>query len=199
MKIGVLGGTFDPVHNGHLMIGEFARTEMDLDKVVFMPSGRHPFKDNKEITNSHARFKMLELAIESNDFFEISNFEIEKDETSYTIDTIKHLKEKYEKADIYFIIGSDILFEIEKWREFERLIELCKFIFFLRQNNEKKIYENLDRLKTKYNMNITKIVGPIFPISSSEIRSRLKEGKSIKYLVDKKVEEYIYKNKIYGE
>ena len=122
MKIGVLGGTFDPIHHGHIIIGEFARISMDLDKVIFIPSGRHPFKDNKEITDPKIRCKMVELAIESNPYFEISTIEIEKAGINYTIDTIRDLKDQYKDAEIYFIIGSDILFEIEQWKEFEEII-----------------------------------------------------------------------------
>ena len=200
MKIGVLGGTFDPIHHGHIIIGEFARISMDLDKVIFIPSGRHPFKDNKEITDPKIRCKMVELAIESNPYFEISTIEIEKAGINYTIDTIRDLKDQYKDAEIYFIIGSDILFEIEQWKEFEELIKLCKFILFIRRDKDKeKISKMIQKLEREYNMNIKPVNAPISPISSTEIRQRVKEGKSIKHLVRDNVEGYIMENKIYGE
>lgn len=200
MKIGVLGGTFDPIHKGHLIIGEFARTSAKLDKVIYIPSGTHPFKNNKKITNSKIRSKMVELAIESNPYFEISNIEIEREGINYTIDTLKYLKDKYKEAEIYFIIGSDILFEIEKWNEFEKLVNLCKFILFHRiDNDEKKLSNKIQKLETKYNMNIKRVNAPVLSISSTEIRERVKKDKSIKYLVENSVEKYILENNIYRE
>lgn len=200
MKIGILGGTFDPIHNGHLIIGEYARVSANLDKVIFMPSGIHPFKDNKKVTDSKKRSRMIELAIKSNPYFRISTIEIERAGINYTIDSLRCLKEQYKDNEIYFIIGSDILFQIEKWKEFGNLIRLCKFILFYRiGKDEEKIVEKIQELKTKYNMNIDKIHSPIFPISSTEIRQRVEQGISIKYLVQENVEKYILENNIYKE
>ena len=199
MKIGVLGGTFDPIHKGHLIIGEFARISAKLDKVIFIPSGTHPFKDNEVITDPKIRCKMVELAIKSNPYFEVSTIEIERTGINYTIDTIRYLKQEYKEAEIYFIIGSDILFEIEKWYKFEKLIKLCQFILFYRTDKEEKISEIINKLKSRYNINIKKVNSPLLPISSTEIRQRVKQGKSIKYLVEENVEKYILENNIYGE
>ncbi len=200
MKVGILGGTFDPIHNGHLIIGEYARTSLNLDKVIFIPSGKHPFKDNKEITNPEKRCKMIELAIKSNPFFQVSTIEIERTGINYTIDTIKYLNDKYKEDEIYFIIGSDILFQIEKWYKFKELVGLCKFILFYRlDKDEEKTVEKLNELKTQYNMDINQIYSPIFPVSSTEIRQRVEDNISIKYLVEEKVEKYILENAIYKE
>lgn len=199
MKIGVLGGTFDPIHKGHLIIGEIARISAELDKVIFIPSGTHPFKNNKAITDSKERCQMVQLAIKSNPYFEISTFEMERTGVNYTIDTIRYLKEKYKETEIYFIIGSDILFEIEKWYKFKELIKLCKFIVFSRTDRAKEISKIIDKLETTYNINIKKVNSPVLPISSTEIRERVKDGKSIKSFVEESVEKYILENNIYGE
>lgn len=132
MKIAVMGGTFDPIHNGHLIVAEYVRTSLKLDKVIFIPSGVHPFKNNKNITEGKKRLDILSLAIKSNEYFDISTMEINREGITYTIDTIKELKEIYKEDAVYFIIGSDIIFEIEKWKGFEELIELCKFILLYR-------------------------------------------------------------------
>lgn len=198
MKIGILGGTFDPIHKGHLIIGEYARVSNELDKVVFIPSGRHPFKNNEKITDPEKRLEMLQLATKSNPYFQISTIEIERTGISYTIDTIRDVKKQYKEDEIYFIIGSDILFEIEKWKEFKELIKLCKFILFYRiDEDEEEILKKINELKNSYEMEIKKIEAPIFPISSTEIRERVKKGLSIKYLVQEEVENYILRNCIY--
>lgn len=200
MKIGILGGTFDPIHTGHLIIGEYARISMGLDKVVFIPCGTHPFKNKDRVTSNEKRCEMIELAIKSNPYFEISTMEMERTGVNYTIDTIKNLKKEYKNSEIYFIIGSDILFQIEKWKDFEELFKMCKFILFHRIDEEKEeILKKTNTLKKLYNMNIEKIEAPIFPISSSEIRERIKKGLSIKYLVKEEVEKYILKNNLYKE
>lgn len=197
MRIGILGGTFDPIHNGHLIMGEYARISAKLDKVIFIPSGTHPFKDNKKITSANKRCKMIKLAIKSNPYFEISTIEIERTGINYTIDTIKYFKEQYKGDEIYFIIGSDILFEIEKWNKFEELIQLCTFILFYRIDKEEKTDKKIHELKIAYNMNVKKVDSPIFPISSTEIRERAEQNISIKYLVEESVEKYIFENNIY--
>lgn len=199
MKIGILGGTFDPIHKGHLIIGEYARVYAELDEVVFMPSGTHPFKDNKKITSAKKRCEMIQLAIKSNPYFKISNIEMETIGINYTIDTIRCLKKQHKEDEFYFIIGSDILFEIEEWKEFEELLEICKFILFYRIDEEKSISKKIKQLKILYKMNITKIETPIFPISSTEIREKAKKNISIKYLVQEDVENYIWRNNLYKE
>lgn len=200
MRIGILGGTFNPIHNGHLLIGEYARSSLDLDKIIFIPAGTHAFKDNRNILKASKRYKMVELAIKTNPYFQVSSYEIEKSGINYTVDTIRHLKEKYRGAVIYLIIGSDILFEIERWMEFNELIGLCKFALFQRQEDSlEKTEEKVLLLVNEYKMDIEKIPFPIFPISSSQIRERQGKNLSIKYLVQEDVEAYIKTNNLYRE
>lgn len=199
MKIAVMGGTFDPIHNGHLIVAEYVRTSLKLDKVIFIPSGVHPFKNNKNITEGKKRLDILSLAIKSNEYFDISTMEINREGITYTIDTIKELKEIYKEDAVYFIIGSDIIFEIEKWKGFEELIELCKFILLYRPGkNEDKIENRIEELKKLYGLEFTRVEAPLIEISSTEIRERVKEDLSIKYLVPEIVEDYIYKHKLYN-
>lgn len=200
MKIGVMGGTFDPIHHGHLIAAEYARTSLDLDKIIFIPSGVHPFKDNKTITDPNKRVDMISLAIDSNKFFKISSIEINRIGTTYTIDTIRELREEYKGDEIYFIIGSDIIFEIEKWKNFEELIRICKFILLYRPGKEEEnIDKKIQELNLSYDITFEKVESPLIEISSTKIRHRVKDKCSIKYLVPEVVEDYILKHDLYNE
>lgn len=199
MKIGIMGGTFDPIHNGHLIAAEYARSALSLDKIIFIPSGVHPFKNNKNISESNKRIDMISLAIKSNKSFKTSPIEINRNGTTYTIDTIRELREEYIDDEIYFIIGSDILFEIEKWKGFPELIHLCKFILLHRPGvEEKKINMKIQELLSSYNIEMEKVQSPLIEISSTEIRHRVRDKLSIKYLVPELVEDYILKNNLYN-
>ncbi len=198
MKIGIIGGTFDPIHNGHLIIAEYARTTLSFDKVIFMPSGSHPFKDNKKISESNLRCDMVLLAIDTNEYFEMSLLEIKKMGTTYTIDTIIDLKEKYKDDELYFIFGTDILFEIDKWKDIEKLSDLCKFVLLSRPGkDDEEIINRIESLKFSYNISIGIVNSPMIEISSTEIRERVSNNLSIKYLVPENVEKYILDNNLY--
>lgn len=200
MNIGIIGGTFDPIHNGHLIIAEYARTSLNLDKVLFIPSGMHPFKDNKKITDAKNRMDMILLATDSNPCFEVSSLEITRIGITYTIDTMISLKDKYPEDELYFIFGSDILFELDKWKRIEELSRLCKFILLDRHSKEEQeIYKRIEELESSYNIDIEKIKSPIIDISSTEIRERVSKKISIRYLVPELVEKYILNNKLYME
>ncbi|MBU5311224.1 nicotinate-nucleotide adenylyltransferase [Tissierella carlieri] len=199
MKIGVMGGTFDPIHNGHLIGAEYIRTSLNLDKLIFVPSGVHPFKDNKDISESRKRTDMISLAIDSNEYFEISFIEINRVGITYTIDTIMKIKEEYRDDEIYFIIGSDILFEINKWKNFEELICLCKFILLYRPGKEEESIDNkIKELNLLYGVKFEKVNSPLIEISSTEIRNRVRNRLSIKYLVPELVEDYILEHNLYN-
>lgn len=200
MKIGIMGGTFDPIHMGHLIIGEYARDLLKLEKVIFIPTGVNPFKTDRDTSSSAQRVDMVKLAIESNPYFEISTIEVHREGLSYTVDTIKSLKEKYKEDDLYFIIGSDIIFQIENWKDFKELIKLCKFILFNRPGkNEIEIDNKVKELSSLYNLSFERISAPLIDISSTDIRYRVRNRQSIKYLVPEAVEDYIIKHKLYLE
>lgn len=198
MKIGIMGGTFDPIHNGHLTIGEFAREEMELDKIVYIPAGISPYKDDQKILNSEQRYRLLDLAIKDNPFFTKSSIEIDKEGITYTVDTLRQLKEEHPEDELYFIIGEDCLYHLEYWKDFNLFKNLCSFLVFKRgieSNNtiESKILE----LKNKHNIDIYFLNSPIIDISSTDIRTRRKLNKSIKYLVPLDVEKYILEHGLY--
>jgi nicotinate-nucleotide adenylyltransferase len=198
MKIGIMGGTFNPIHNGHLIMAEYARYSLNLDKVLFIPTGKPPHKEIEEATYLNHRLEMTVLATLSNSFFQVSSMEIERKNITYTIDTIEALREEYPRDEFYFIIGADSLFEIEKWKDYKKLLGLCNFAVVERPNfNNDKIVEKIQNLETLHNSNIVKIDSPLIEISSTEIRNRVNKEQSIKYLVPELVEDYIAKYGLY--
>lgn len=163
MKIGILGGSFDPIHMGHLILGENVRDSLKLDKVIFIPTGINPFKGNRNTTSPTQRLEMIKFAIESNPHFTISTIEIEREGISYTIDTIKSLKGRYKEDDLYFIIGSDIIFQIEKWKDIQQLFKLCKFALVNRPGKELKEIDNkVEELSENI---ISSLKGLVHPLS----------------------------------
>ena len=198
MKIGLMGGTFNPIHLGHLLISEYIRINFPLDKIIFIPSGNPPHKDNNEIILPHHRLKMTMLATNSNPYFEVSCIEINRLGKSYTVETIDEFKRIYRKDELYFVIGADSLYNLENWRNPERLFNITNFIVVGRNNLEdKNILVRIAELNNKYGANIQYIDGPIIQISSTDIRINIKNNKSIKYLVPEMVEKYIKDNKLY--
>ncbi len=201
--LGIFGGTFDPIHLGHLIIAEQIRDSLNLDKIIFVPNGNPPHKVNS-FTDKKYRLDMLKLAIEDNQFFEISEIEINKTSYCYTIDMIKELKLIF-KSDLFFIMGADSLVNIKTWHKYEELLNLCNFIIFPRIfKNEVIEHWEKNKLQDWIRNNLTSeenkfifINFPIIEISSTEIRRKLTEKRSIKYLVPQKVITYIYENNVY--
>ena len=198
MKVGIMGGTFDPIHNGHLIIAEYSRNVLDLEKVIFIPTGNPPHKRLNRITEKTNRLEMTKLAILTNPSFEFSDLEIAREGITYSIDTILSLKKDCPQDEFYFIIGSDSLFEIQNWKDHDKLLTICNFVVFERgELEDKKISEKIEELKDTYNSNIFKIHCPLIEISSTEIRNRVSTGLSIKYLVPEIIETYIQKYNLY--
>lgn len=198
MKIGIMGGTFDPIHNGHLILSEHIREEYSLDKIIFIPTGRPPHKDLDNISYNNIRKEMVELTISSNPFFTISTIELENEETSYTIDTIKKIQKTYIDDELYLIIGGDSLLNLEAWKDYEELISTSNIIVADRYGpNMEKVVEKINEFNHRYNGNIVKANTPIIHISSTNIRDRISKDLSIKYLLPNILEEYIIKNNIY--
>ena len=197
-KIGVIGGTFDPIHNGHLYIAENARKLHGLNKVIFMPSAKPPHKQKKHISDSSIRLEMCSLAIQDNEYFEVSALEINRTGLSYTIDTLKQLKEKYNAdTQIYFICGADMLADMPNWYKANELIANNFFIAVARPG-----YSLMDIVKDKpllqeYIANISLLNVMPVKISSTGIRNSFKKGNSIKYLLPNKVEKYINEHDLY--
>lgn len=128
MKIGILGGTFNPIHIGHLILAEEAREKLGLDKVIFVPAYLPPHKDNSDIAQASSRFEMANLAINGNEYFSVSDIEIKRNGRSYTIDTLREFKKAYPQDDLFFIIGSDLLTYLDEWKDLKEIIKMVKFV-----------------------------------------------------------------------
>jgi nicotinate-nucleotide adenylyltransferase len=200
-RIGVMGGTFDPIHYGHLVAAEVSRVEFGLDKVIFMPTGRPPHKQSQVVTDPEHRYHMTVLATSSNPGFEVSRMEVDKTGLSYTYDTLKELKEICGKdSDIYFITGADAVLELFTWYRIQELLLLCTFIAVTRPGFDNEVMEQkIQEISSKYNGEIICIEVPLLAISSTDIRNRFKNGKPIKYLLPEAVEKYIYDMGLYWE
>lgn len=198
-RIGVMGGSFDPIHNGHLVLAEQVRTRFQLEKVIFIPAGNPPHKE--AVVRKEHRYNMTKLATEDNEFFEVSRLEMDKTEKTYTIDTIRTLKELYgEDTELFFITGADAIIELSMWKDFTELLKICKFIGATRPGvDENYLREKIDALVSEYKADITITQVPALAISSTDIRRRIKYNSSIKYLLPAKTEEYIYKNGLYSD
>ena len=193
-----MGGTFDPIHNAHLYIAYEAKELLGLDKVIFIPNGSPPHKDNKNITGASLRYRMVLEAIKDFEDFEVSKYEIEKKELSYTYKTLEHFKE--DDVELYFITGADCLFDLDKWKNVSEIFSLCKFVVFTRPGfKEEDLIEEKKRAEKKYNGEIIFLNILDLEISSTDIRKRISEGKRIDFFVPKRVINLIEKKNIYNE
>ncbi len=201
-KIGIMGGTFNPIHNGHLVTAQEALSQFKLDKVIFIPTGNPPHKVDNEITDAEDRYIMTVIATSSNSRFFVSKMEIDRKGKSYTIDTVRQLKGIYGKnSSLYFITGADAILEILTWKNTAEIISLCKFIAATRPGYN---LERMEDLKKKvlganeassnkiYIMEI-----PALSISSTDIRNRVRSSRPIDYLLPKGVSNYILKHELY--
>jgi nicotinate-nucleotide adenylyltransferase len=196
VNIGVLGGTFDPIHIGHLIIAEEARVRLGLSKVLFVPAGQPWLKQDRDVTAAVHRVEMVGRAIADNPYFELSTLEVERSGPSYTVDTLTTLrKELGGRTGLFFVLGRDTLAELPLWKEPEKVVQLCRLVVPPRLGSrdlkhlEKAIPGLLDK--------VIQLAMPVIGISSSEIRQRIAQGLSIRYLVPPEVEKYITEQKIY--
>ena len=189
MRLGIFGGTFNPIHLGHLIIAESAAEALQLDRVVFIPCAQPPHKSPRLLATAPHRLRMAKLAIQGNPRFTCSDIEIRRGGPSYSVETMRHLRTAMPKAQFYFIIGSDSLRELHTWREAEALAELCQFISVTRPG------EAISRCRLK--VKVHRLEGHPVAIASSEIRSRLALGKSVRYLVPDAVRRYIERHRLY--
>jgi nicotinate-nucleotide adenylyltransferase len=194
-RIGVFGGAFNPVHIAHLIIAEDVRQQIHLDKVLFIPYAKPPHKDNGELADAEARLHMVKLAISDNPYFEASDMEIQRGQNSvtYTVDTLLELSEQYknEQVKFYLIMGIDNLIELHTWKDPGKLFLLSEVVVL---NRPGYLIQNV---KNDYNRQVIFIPVPNLDISATDIRHKIQEKKSIKYLVPKPVEEFIKNNKLY--
>ncbi|MGG7142298.1 nicotinate-nucleotide adenylyltransferase [Clostridium nigeriense] len=196
-KIGILGGTFNPIHLAHLYIAYEAKSQLNLDKVIFIPAGNPPHKKDKKIIEASLRYNMVCEAIKNYEDFEISKYEVEKEAYSYTFETLKQFKTK--DNELYFITGADCLMDIEEWKSPEEIFKLSKFVVFNRAGyNKKNLRIQKDKIEKKFNTTINFLDIIDLEISSSMIRKRIDEGKRVDFFLPKEVLSYIEKNNIYN-
>lgn len=198
-KIGISGGTFDPIHYGHLITAERVKEKFNLDKILFIPAGTPPHKSINQVTEAEHRYNMVHSAVNDNPAFEVSRIEVDRKGYTYTVDTLSQLQESYGAGtEFYFIIGADVVSDLLNWKAPERVFSLCNFIAVFRPGYERKQFsEQISFLKKSYSARIHTIDVPLIEISSTEVRNRVKNSLSIRYLVPHEVEQYIINNKLY--
>lgn len=185
-KVGIFGGTFNPPHNGHLLMANEVLQSLQLAEIWFMPNQIPPHKQRRDIISAEHRFNMLQLAVNGNDAFRVESIELERSGPSFTYDTICLLKERHPDIQFYFIIGADMIEYLPKWYKIDLLQNLVQFVGVKRPN-----------YKTTTQYNVLEVDVPQFDVSSSFIRRRLKEGKNIRYLLPDSVIQYIKEHGLY--
>lgn len=198
-RIGIMGGTFNPIHIGHLVTAEEAFYQFNLDEIIFIPSGHPPHKRDSDIADPEDRYLMTVIATASNPHFTVSRIEIDRKGPSYTVETLKELREIYGKdVKLFFITGADAIIEILTWKDPEIIADMCEFIAATRPGYSLKKFEELHLINNKRLPVVHFIEVPALAISSTSIRKRVREGRPIKYLVPDGVAAYLYKRGLYG-
>ncbi len=199
-RIGIMGGTFDPVHYGHLVTAEEALVQFNLDKVVFVPTGRPVRKTHRHLSSAEDRYLMTVIATASNPDFEVSRIEIDRPGATYTVDTMLALRDLYgPRADLFFISGADAVREILTWRDADRFAGLCTFIAATRPGYVADLGEDEARERSVPLPAVESMEVPALAISSSDIRARVATQRPIRYLLPEAVAAYIEKNGLYRE
>jgi nicotinate-nucleotide adenylyltransferase len=202
-KIGIMGGTFNPIHFGHLVTAEEALIQFHLERVIFIPTGEPPHKTTGKIASPEDRYLMTVMATASNREFYVSRIEIDKKGKSYTIDTLRELKKIYGKdSELFFITGADAILEILTWKDTEEIIALCKFIAATRPGYNISKMEDLKKRLFNEKVEMAEqclfiMEIPALAISSTDIRNRIKSNRPIKYLLPESVSSYLLKNELY--
>lgn len=197
--LGIMGGTFNPIHYGHLVAAEQARAKFNLDEVVFVPSGTPPHKEGRDIIDAEHRYIITALATATNPFFSVSRAEIDRSGPSYAVDTIKFFQNQYTDRNpkLFFITGMDAVMEILSWRKPDTIMEMCTIIAATRPGYDN---EKLSRAIGKNNMEAIKLLeASALAISSTDIRNRIAAGLPVRYLLPETVEQYIKKHGLYSK
>lgn len=206
-QIGIMGGTFNPIHNGHLLIAEKAREQFALEQVLFMPSGIPYMKDQQEVLSVSDRCEMTALAIADHPYFELSTLEAadaRQGKNTYTFETLQKLRGADPEANYYFILGADSLYAIESWKQPARIFEHCTLLAAVRTEgntvlteSQNHLQQQMQYLRKKYNASVELLEFEGIDVSSTQIRENVRHGKSIRELVPEAVETYIRKNHLY--
>ncbi len=199
-KVGIMGGTFDPIHYGHLMLAQNALETYQLDEIMFVPSGTPWLKDSTKVLSKNKRVHMTGIAIEDNTNFALSTIEIDREGNSYSYETVEELKKQQPDTEFYFILGADSVLEIEKWKYPDRLMSECILLAAVRDECDREgLQKQIAYLEEKYKADIRILPAKRVDISSTDIRSRIAEGKSVRYMLPDQVIQFIEKNHLYTE
>lgn len=190
LSIGIFGGSFDPPHVGHLMIAEHARQELALDKVLFVPAFVAPHKTNGTSASPVHRMRMLRLAVKGNSSFSVSAIELERKGVSYTVDTVAEMQKEFPDSELFLIVGSDNLLDFQSWKSPREILAMARLAVYERSSTKPTPGSTLPPA--------IRLSGATIDISSSAIRTRIRQGKSVRYQVPDAVENYIKKHKLYG-
>lgn len=197
-KVGIMGGTFDPIHVGHLILAENARVCLELDEILFIPSGTPYMKEN--VLDSRTRIAMTSAAIEDNPYFALSKIEAERSGRTYTYETLQQLKQDNPNTEYYFIVGADSLFSMDGWKNPEAIFSSCIIIAAMREGHSRiELCQQIEYLKERYYADVRLLPERNVDISSTDIRDRVRNHESIRYLVHDSVLDYIEKHHIYQE
>lgn len=197
-KIGIMGGTFNPIHIGHLILGQTALEQFQLDKVLFMPTKNPPHKRYDNIVDDAIRAEMVLIAIKDNPYFELSTFEMDREGITYTADTLTQLTKQNPDEEYYFIVGADSLFYIDRWKDPATIFKLSRLLAAVRgQASNKDMLRKIEELNETFHASVELLNSPNIDISSSEIRERIQNGMDIQYYVMPDVARYIQSNNLY--
>jgi nicotinate-nucleotide adenylyltransferase len=196
-KAGIMGGTFNPVHIGHLIAAQEVLEALGLDYILFLPTGNPPHKAESEVIESIHRYGMVEAAIKDNGNFIVNDIEIKREGKTYTYDTLMELRMLYSDTKFYFLMGYDTLRDMDTWKRVEDVFKLAKFVVVNRGNHPTDMEAEIEKKRCRYGAEIIVVNIPEIEISSTEIRNRICSGNSIKYLVPESVEKYITTKRLY--
>ena len=198
-KIGIMGGTFNPIHNGHLVMAQTAYEQFDLDQILFMPTKNPYYKKLNQSATLEDRTSMVKLAIEDNEAFSFSELELLRDGNTYTVETLKIMTKENPDVEYYFIMGADSLYHFETWKEPQEILNMAILLVAARDDVSSHAIEGqIEYLENKYeNARIKCLLTPNLEISSNNLRKRCREGRSIRYLLPVQVEEYIREHGLY--
>ena len=191
VKIGLMGGSFDPVHFGHLVAAQDAIEQHNLDRLILVPAAQTPLKERETVTSGPDRLAMVKAAIDWDSRFEVSDFEVKRGGVSYTIDSARHFRKLFPNDDLYWIIGGDQLPKLHRWREIEELAKIVQFIFLERPGHPPKAHPDIPGLR------LHRCDGHLIEISSTELRERLRKGLSLDYFVPHSAIVYIKARQLY--
>ncbi|MHB8130383.1 MAG: nicotinate-nucleotide adenylyltransferase [Mobilitalea sp.] len=197
-KVGIMGGTFNPIHYGHLFLAEYAYDQIGLDQILFMPSKNPPHKVKPEDITDQQRSDMISLAITDNPHFELSSMELEREGMTYTADTLSILIKEHPNTKYYFIVGADSLFMMQNWMDPQTIFNLCTIVAASRDNVEKeKLQNHAEYLERVFSANILLLDMPTIQIASAVIRDRVVTNKSTRYYLPEAINLYIAENRLY--